>query len=114
MRSLLSDISGIKSREKEIETELSNIAVNNSNIKLLMTIPGINYYSACGIYSEIGNISRFRNREKLASYTGLIPKGYSSGESSKRVYNKAWAINIKVLPNRNITHNYKIYKEVQN
>ena len=79
MRSLLSDISGIKSREKEIETELSNIAVNNSNIKLLMTIPGINYYSACGIYSEIGNISRFNNKEKFASYTGLIPKEYSSG-----------------------------------
>ena len=45
-----------------------------------MTIPGINYYSACGIYSEIGNISRFRNKEKLASYTGLVPKEYSSGQ----------------------------------
>ena len=80
LRSLLSDISGIKSREKEIETELSNIAVNNSNIKLLMTIPGINYYSACGIYSEIGDISRFNSKERFASYTGLIPKEYSSGE----------------------------------
>ena len=80
LRSLLSDISGIKSREKEIETELSNIAVNNNNIKLLMTIPGINYYSACGIYSEIGDISRFKNKERFASYTGLIPKEYSSGE----------------------------------
>ena len=80
LESLLKDISGIKSREKEIETELSNIAVNNESIKLLMTIPGINYYSACGIYSEIGNISRFRNKEKLASYTGLVPKEYSSGQ----------------------------------
>ena len=45
-----------------------------------MTIPGINYYSACGIYSEIGDISRFKNRERFASYTGLIPREYSSGE----------------------------------
>ena len=80
LESLLKDISGIKSREKEIELELSRIAVNNNNIKLLMTIPGINYYSACGIYSEIGDISRFKNRERFASYTGLIPKEHSSGE----------------------------------
>ena len=31
LRSLLKDISGIKSREKEIELELSKIAVNNNN-----------------------------------------------------------------------------------
>ena len=79
LRLLLNDISFIKEREKEIETELSKIAINNNSIKLLMTIPGINYYSACGIYSEIGNISRFNNKEKFASYTGLIPKEYSSG-----------------------------------
>ena len=80
LRLLLNDISFIKEREKEIETELSKIAINNNSIKLLMTIPGINYYSACGIYSEIGDISRFKNREKFASYTGLIPREYSSGE----------------------------------
>ena len=80
LRSLLNDISFIKEREKEIDLELSKIAVNNNNIKLLMTIPGINYYSACGIYSEIGDISRFKNRERFASYTGLIPKEHSSGE----------------------------------
>ena len=40
LRSLLKDISGITAREKEIELELSRIAVNNNNIKLLMAIPG--------------------------------------------------------------------------
>ena len=45
-----------------------------------MTIPGINYCSACGIYSEIGDISRFNSKERFASYTGLIPKEYSSVE----------------------------------
>ena len=43
LRSLLSDISSIKEREreKEIETEISSITSNSDDIKLLMTIPGM-------------------------------------------------------------------------
>ncbi len=80
LRSLLSDISSIKEREKEIESEISVISNNNNDIKLLMTIPGINFYTASGIISEIGTINRFKNKLKFASYTGLIPKEHSSGE----------------------------------
>ena len=79
LRSLLSDISFIKEREKEIETEISSISDNSNDIKLLMTIPGINFYTASGIISEIGTIHRFTNKERFASYTGLIPKEHSSG-----------------------------------
>jgi transposase len=79
LRSLLSDISSIKDREKEIETEISSISNNNNDIKLLMTIPGINFYTASGILSEIGTINRFENKLKFASYTGLIPSEHSSG-----------------------------------
>ena len=48
--------------------------------KLLMTIPGISYYSALMIKSEIGDISRFRNANKLCSYAGLIPSTYASAD----------------------------------
>ena len=44
-----------------------------------MTIPGINFYTAAGILSEVGTINRFLNKEKFASYIGLIPSEYSSG-----------------------------------
>ena len=44
-----------------------------------MTIPGINFYTASGILSEIGTINRFDNKLKFASYTGLTPGEYSSG-----------------------------------
>ena len=66
LRSLLSDI--------------SSIANNINNIKLLMAIPGVNFYTAAGILSEIGTINRFENKLKFASYTGSIPSEYSSGE----------------------------------
>ena len=80
LRSLLNDISLIKEREREIEIEISSRADNSNDIKLLMTIPGINFYTAAGILSEIGTISRFENKLKFASYSGLIPSEHSSGE----------------------------------
>ena len=79
LRSLLNDISFIKNREREMGTEISSISDNSNDIKLLMTIPGINFYAAAGILSEIGSINRFLNKEKFVSYTGLIPSEYSSG-----------------------------------
>ena len=75
LRSLLNDISYIKNREKEIEEAISLASSNNDNIKLLMTIPGINIYTAAGI----GTINRFHTKERFASYTGLILKEHSSG-----------------------------------
>ena len=44
-----------------------------------MTIPGINFYTAAGILSEIVTINRLENKLKFASYTGLIPSEHSSG-----------------------------------
>ena len=80
LRSLLNDISFIKNREKEIEEAISLASSNNDNIKILMIIPGINIYTAAGIASEIGTVDRFPNKDRFASYTGLIPIEYSSGE----------------------------------
>ena len=51
----------------------------NERVKLLLTILGINVYSAAGIMSEIDDISRFSNKEKLASYAGLVPRQSQSG-----------------------------------
>ena len=41
-------------------------------MQLLMTIPGVDYYSALAITSEIGDIHRFSDARKLASYAGLV------------------------------------------
>lgn len=44
-----------------------------------MTIPGIGYYSAVLIESEIGDIKRFPDSQHLCSYAGLVPSTHSSG-----------------------------------
>jgi transposase len=83
------DMSAIKSYLATLQTLNSEIELVNSEIaatdieevRLLMSIPGIDYYSAVLIYSEIGDISRFPSHNKLASWTGLVPSMHQSGTS---------------------------------
>ena len=45
------------------------------------TIPGIGIISAAGIYSEIGELSRFNTADQLVAFAGLDVSRYQSGES---------------------------------
>ena len=72
----------IKSLNDEINTVSKKIlllAKEDELAKLLMTIPGIGYYSALLIVSEIGEINRFPDSYHLCSYAGLVPSTHSSG-----------------------------------
>jgi len=64
----------------KISAIIESTAKLDFDCKLLMTIPGISYYSALMIKSEIGDIARFRNANKLCSYAGLIPSTYASAD----------------------------------
>ena len=55
------------------------LAKEDEMASLLMTIPGIGYYSALLIVSEIGDIDRFPDSYHLCSYAGLVPSTHSSG-----------------------------------
>jgi len=50
---------------------------------LLTSMPGISYYSALLILSEIGDIRRFPSARHLCSYGGLIPSVFSSGGKTR-------------------------------
>jgi len=64
---------------KEVTQIIREIVEENPQARLLTTIPGISYYSALLILSEIGDIRRFPNAKKLCSYAGLVPSVRSSG-----------------------------------
>ncbi|MEW6592910.1 MAG: IS110 family transposase [Candidatus Hadarchaeota archaeon] len=66
-------------RIKVLERELKLRAQENEDARLLMTIPGVGYFSALAILAEIGDIDRFPNAEKLCSYVGLVPSLHQSG-----------------------------------
>lgn len=63
-----------------IEKNIIQLAQDDYDCKLLMTIPGISYYSALMIKAEIGDINRFPSANKLCAYAGLIPSTYASAD----------------------------------
>ena len=48
--------------------------------QLLMSIPGIGVITSLTILAEVGDFSRFKRPEQLASYAGLVSSSYSSGD----------------------------------
>lgn len=66
----------IKRAEKNIEA----VVVSNENMKLLLTIPGVSYFSALTIMAEIGDIHRFPSAKQLMGYAGVVPSTYASGD----------------------------------
>jgi transposase len=49
----------------------------------LQTLPGVNTVTAAKLIAEIGDISRFRNANKLAKYAGVSPVKFSSAGKGK-------------------------------
>jgi len=64
-----------------LNRQLRDLAENDEDVRLLMTVPGIGYYSALLVKSEIGDISRFPFGDRLCSYAGLVPSTHASGNT---------------------------------
>ncbi len=67
----------------EVTETIKGIVEDNPKARLLTTIPGISYYSALLIVSEIGEVWRFPSARKLCSYAGLVPSVHSSGGKTR-------------------------------
>jgi transposase len=72
-------LSYITEKISSSNTWITQIGKDDPRVKLLMTIPGIGKFFALLIVTEIGEISRFSDKNKFASYAGLIPSIHSSG-----------------------------------
>jgi transposase len=64
-----------------VSKQLRGLAGKDEDVKLLMTIPGIGYYSALLVKSEIGDVNRFAFGDRLCSYAGLVPSTHASGNT---------------------------------
>ncbi len=67
----------IESLEAEIEVRAGSL----KETQLLMTIPGVSYFTALTIYAELGEIARFDRAKEVVSYVGLNPIIRESGDS---------------------------------
>ena len=84
VESYLPVISTLTLQIEKLSRELREMAPEDEDVRLLMTIPGLGYYSALLVKSEIGEVSRFPDGEKLCSYAGLVPSVSSSGGRTRR------------------------------
>lgn len=64
---------------KKVEEEIKKTIHTSSDIKRLMTIPGVGLVTASTICAEVGDFKNFKNPDNLASFAGLVPRERSSG-----------------------------------
>jgi transposase len=76
----LRQLSYLASQEQELQRELAQLAVEREDVRLLMTIPGVDYYTAVALVAEIGDIRRFPTKRELASYAALVPRAENPGD----------------------------------
>jgi len=83
LASYLKELDMLTDQASEVQQRIAFYAEKNEQAKLLMTIPGIDYYSAMTILGEIGDVTRFPLAKKLARYAGLTPRMRNTGKSKK-------------------------------
>lgn len=83
----IEELTRIKDRILMINKQLRAAALSNpygETIKrLYQTVPGIGFITAITLFTEIIDMRRFSNIEKLASYVGLVPSISASGQTEK-------------------------------
>jgi transposase len=72
-------LESIDAEVHEASRVISREAADDDGAKLLMTIPGVSFYSALLIVSEVGDVNRFPDSDSLVAYAGLVPSTHSSG-----------------------------------
>ena len=65
---------------RQLETELAKIAESDADALLLMSIPGIDFFTALAVKSRIGDVGRFPTKKHLCSYGAVVPGASNSGE----------------------------------
>lgn len=86
LESIIETVEHLRSKLLEINRlfrQLEKQGEYSSTIKLLRTVPGIALIMSMTILTELENIERFGNLDKLCSYVGLVPRTNSSGDHEK-------------------------------
>jgi len=79
--SFLRLIDELTTQIKHVERVIEEIAASLPETQLLMSIPGVSFYSSLLITAELGEIERFDEASQAVSYAGLDPVVRESGDS---------------------------------
>ena len=81
----------LSQRLHSMKTYLKNELLEDKEIQNLITIDGLDYFSAALIKSEIADINRFASFNRLCAYAGLAPRVSQSGD--KEAHHGALMVN---------------------
>ncbi len=70
----------LDARIAETEALIAHLANDDALVRLLRTLPGIGAFFAVLIRYEVDDMHRFHGPAYFASYVGLVPSTYASGE----------------------------------
>jgi len=82
-------IKGVEEQRKlllEVNREIRQLSRQEDyreNFELIDSIPGIGLIIGMTLLTEINDIQRFNNTDRLASYVGLVPSCHSTGEKEQ-------------------------------
>ena len=77
---LLEEIRELETRIRAIEHTLAAIAADDVVVQRLQRIPGIGLLTATAVVGTVGHIHAFRKPRHFASWMGLTPREWSSGQ----------------------------------
>jgi transposase len=84
---MLNELEYLRGIRKEIVLQLRTLAKSDrykERVELLQSAPGIGMFTAIRLILEWGDVSRFTRKEEFASFLGLVPSDYSSGEQERQ------------------------------
>jgi transposase len=67
-----------------IDRALAELVLASAELRRLMTLPGVNFVTACALLAAIGDVSRFPTARHVVSYLGLDPRVRQSGSEPAR------------------------------
>jgi transposase len=80
LETLLHHLDEVELQIGKIEKRMKEVFHPNEETELLMTMPGVGFILAVVISLEVGDVSRFSGPERLASYSGTVPRVHASGD----------------------------------
>jgi transposase len=75
----LEHLESLKRQVEVVDKEITVRASRDENVRLLLSMSGVDVFTALLIRSEIGDVSRFGSYKKLISWAGLAPSLHQSG-----------------------------------
>lgn len=81
------ELAQLRQLRKELLQQLTRLATRErykEGVNLLKSAPGIGMLTAIRLVLEWGDVSRFKRKEEFASFLGLVPSDYSSGEQERQ------------------------------